>query len=67
LEQKQVDAPFKPKVKSITDTSQIDTAFTTERPADSLVESSLSETIKKENTFDGFTFAAPSVIDEGVK
>jgi len=32
-----------------------------------LVEDSLSETVKKENNFDGFTFAAPSVIEEGAE
>jgi len=64
LERKEMEPPFKPKVKNVSDISQIDTAFTTEKPQDSLVEDSLSETVKKENTFDGFTFAAPSVLDE---
>ena len=66
LEKKELEPPFKPKVKSSTDISQIDTAFTAEKPQDSLVEDSLSETVKKE-AFDGFTFAAPSVLEETSK
>lgn len=53
---------MQPKVKSETDTSQIDTAFTQEKPMDSLVENTLSETMIKENNFDGFTFVAPSAM-----
>jgi len=60
LERKEIEPPFKPKVKSETDTSQIDTAFTQERPQDSLVEHSLDS---KENNFDGFTFVAPSTME----
>eukprot|EP01118_Nematostelium_gracile_P017505 TRINITY_DN74_c0_g1_i1.p1 TRINITY_DN74_c0_g1~~TRINITY_DN74_c0_g1_i1.p1 ORF type:complete len:409 (-),score=123.26 TRINITY_DN74_c0_g1_i1:149-1375(-) len=63
LERKEIDPPFKPKVKSETDTSQIDTAFTQEKPQDSLVESSLSETLARENNFDGFTFVSPGVME----
>jgi len=64
LEKKEIDAPFKPKVKSEIDTSQIDTAFTQERPQDSLVEHSLSDTAAKENNFDGFTFVSPNAMDQ---
>jgi len=67
LEKKGVDAPFKPKVKSETDTSQIDTAFTQERPQDSLVENSLSETMARENNFDGFTFVSPNAMEQQAK
>jgi hypothetical protein len=63
LERKEIEPPFKPKVKGETDTSQIDTVFTGERPADSLVENSLSDTIAKENNFEGFTYVAPSEME----
>jgi len=66
LEKKEIDPPFKPKVKNDVDTSQIDTAFTQEKPQDSLVENSLSDTVARENNFDGFTFVAPNVM-EGAK
>jgi len=66
LEMKEIDAPFKPKVKSEIDISQIDPTFTQERPQDSLVENALSETMAKENNFDGFTFVAPTAIDQAV-
>lgn len=67
LEKKGVDAPFRPKVKSETDTSQIDTAFTQEKPQDSLVENSLSETMARENNFDGFTFVSPNAMEQQAK
>lgn len=60
LEKKELEAPFKPKVKDVMDVSQIDTVFTGERPQDSLVENSLSETMMRENNFDNFTFNAES-------
>jgi len=65
LERREIEPPFKPKVKSETDTSQIDTVFTVEKPQDSLVENSLSDAIAKENNFDGFTFVDPSAIEGG--
>ncbi len=60
LERREIEAPFRPKVKNEYDTSQIDTVFTGEKPQDSLVENSLSDTIAKENNFDGFTYVAPN-------
>jgi len=66
LERMEIDAPFKPKVKSETDISQIDTAFTLEKPQDSLVENSGADAMNKETNFDGFTFVAPSQM-EGAK
>jgi len=63
LEKKELEPPFKPKVKSDTDTSQIDSVFLVEKPQDSFVEHSLSETIQRENAFDDFTFVAPSAMD----
>lgn len=78
LDRKEIEPPFKPKVKSIDDTSQIDKMFTDEKPQDSLVETTLSETLQKfiiyilflykiflrENNFEGFTFTAESTIDK---
>lgn len=63
LEKKEVDPPFKPKVKSDTDTSQIDSVFLVEKAQDSLVENSLSETIQRENAFDDFTYVAPTAME----
>jgi len=64
LEHKELEPPFKPKVKSENDVSQIDTVFTQEKPQDSFVEHSLSETMQKENDFNGFTYVAKSALDE---
>lgn len=64
LEEKKIDPPFKPKVKSTTDTSQIDTVFTAEKPQDSLVQEGLSETMSREHNFDGFTFSGESALDK---
>jgi serum/glucocorticoid-regulated kinase 2 len=63
LERKEIDPPFKPKVKNSTEISQIDTIFTGEKPTDSLVEHSLSDTIARENNFDGFTFVGSNAMD----
>lgn len=55
-----IEPPFKPKVKNLDDISQIDQVFTDEKPQDSLTENSLSETIVRENNFDGFTYNGES-------
>eukprot|EP01113_Clastostelium_recurvatum_P044421 TRINITY_DN74_c0_g1_i2.p1 TRINITY_DN74_c0_g1~~TRINITY_DN74_c0_g1_i2.p1 ORF type:complete len:402 (-),score=118.55 TRINITY_DN74_c0_g1_i2:66-1271(-) len=61
LDRKEIIPPFKPRVKSDSDTSQIDPVFTQERAMDSYVEASvLSE--DKDATFDGFTYVADSVL-----
>jgi len=62
LEKKDIEAPFKPKVKDVMDISQIDTAFTAEKPMDSFVENSLPDALVKENNFDGFTYVDPSAM-----
>jgi serine/threonine protein kinase len=69
LERREIEAPYKPKVKNEMDTTQIDPVFTGEKPQDSLVESGLSETVQNENNFKGFTFVSPTAMDggEGVK
>lgn len=61
---KELDPPFVPKVANKNDTSQIDKVFTDEAPKDSLPEHSLSETLARENNFDGFTFEAPSNMEQ---
>lgn len=63
LERREIEAPWKPKVKGEHDISQIDTAFTAERAQDSLVENTLSETMQKEHAFDNFTYVASTVMD----
>jgi len=66
LLRKEVEPSFKPKVKdAVMDTSQIDTVFTGERPEDSLPDHSLSDTMKRENDFTGFTFVAANQLDPG--
>jgi serum/glucocorticoid-regulated kinase 2 len=64
LDRKEIEPPFKPKVKSENDISQIDTVFTSEKPQDSFVEHSLSETMQKEGDFNGFTYVSKSALDE---
>jgi len=64
LNRKEIDPPFKPKVKSEADISQIDPVFTQEKAIDSVVEgSALSDTAQgADGTFDGFTYVAESVL-----
>ncbi|KYQ91663.1 protein kinase 2 [Tieghemostelium lacteum] len=63
LDRKEVEVHFKPKVKSGNDISQIDTVFTQERPVDSVVEgSALGDAVNKDNSFEGFTYVADSVL-----
>jgi len=60
LVRKEIDPPFKPKVKSADDTSQIDPTFTRERPVDSVPDQSvLSDSV---GNFEGFTYVAESVL-----
>jgi len=64
LERRELDAPFRPRVKdSDKDTSQIDDCFKQEPARDSLVENSLSETMIRENDFGGFTYTQAGVLD----
>jgi len=61
LVKKEIEPPFKPKVRSQDDTSQIDPQFTRERPIDSVAETSvLSESIQ--NNFSGFSYVSESVM-----
>ena len=54
---------FKPRVmKGLEDTGQIDPVFTREKAEDSLVESRLGDTQRRENKFDGFTYTADSAL-----
>jgi len=62
LVRKEIDPPFKPKVKSIDDTSQIDPTFTRERAIDSVPDPSvLSDSVQ--GNFEGFTYVADSVLN----
>jgi len=63
MERKELEPPFKPKVKNATEVTQIDTVFTQEKPSDSLVENSLSDTMARENNFDGFTYVGGNAMD----
>lgn len=64
LDRKEIDPPYKPAVQDEHDTSQIDTVFTQEKPQDSLVESKLTDTLQKENSFEGFTYVSKTILDE---
>jgi len=55
---KEVEAPFKPEVSSIEDTTQIDPMFTSEKAEDSLVEHSAISNVG----FDGFTYVGESAL-----
>jgi len=65
LEKKELEPPYKPKVKSDISVEQIDTVFTNEKAQDSYVENTLSETVQRENNFVGFTYVAPSTMGQG--
>jgi len=61
LIKKEIEPPFKPKVRSVEDTSQIDPQFTRERAIDSVAETSvLSESVQ--NNFSGFSYVSESVM-----
>lgn len=63
LVRKEIDPPFKPKVKSVDDTSQIDPTFTREKAIDSVPDPSvLSESVQ--GNFEGFTYVADSVLKD---
>lgn len=62
LYNRQIQAPFKPKVKSEADVSQIDPVFTQEQAVDSLVAPSTLQNLKDTDQFGGFTFQDASVL-----
>lgn len=59
---RRLEPPTKPKLASEDDVSQFDTRFTLQTPIDSPEESTLSESA--DLMFKGFTYVAPSVMDE---
>lgn len=62
LVRKEIDPPFKPKVKGVDDISQIDPTFTRERAIDSVPDPSvLSDSVQ--GNFEGFTYVAESVLN----
>ena len=60
---KKVEPLFKPKVKHEHDGSQIDTVFTSEKPIDSVVDKKLTDVMKQNNDFAGFTFVPESELE----
>jgi len=54
--------PFEPMLASEDDVSQFDTTFTNQPPVDSPCATSLSESVNM--VFQGFTYVAPSVLEE---
>jgi len=61
LVKKEIEPPFRPKVRDEKDIGQIDQVFTQEKPADSYVEN--STLAAEDTTFDGFTFVAPNAME----
>ncbi|OWR41538.1 ribosomal protein S6 kinase [Danaus plexippus plexippus] len=59
---RRLEPPIKPRLASEDDVSQFDTRFTLQTPIDSPDESTLSESANL--MFQGFTYVAPSVMDE---
>jgi len=59
---RRLEPPFKPMLASDEDTSQFDTTFTKQTPVDSPCGTSLSESVNL--VFQGFTYVAPSVLEE---
>ncbi|ODV64131.1 Pkinase-domain-containing protein [Ascoidea rubescens DSM 1968] len=58
LVEKKYTPPFKPPVSDAFDTSNFDIEFTSERPADSLVDDYLSKSVQKQ--FEGWTYIGES-------
>lgn len=61
LEAKEIEPPFKPKVKGNTDVTNIDPVFIQETAVDSVVEKSAID-VAPEVQFDNFTYVNPSAI-----
>ncbi|CAF1010878.1 unnamed protein product [Rotaria magnacalcarata] len=59
---KRYEPPYKPTLKSEDDVSQFDTKFTKQTPVDSPDDNMLSESANQ--VFLGFTYVAPSIIEE---
>lgn len=58
---RKLEPPFKPALSSDDDVSQFDTNFTKQTPVDSPCNTSLSESVNL--VFQGFTYVAPSVLE----
>ena len=63
LEERKVEPPFKPIVKSASDVSNFDSDFTMERPQLSRTDEDLLKTIQQ-SVFAGFSFTNPAMLDE---
>jgi len=63
LDKKEIDAPFKPKVSSESDISQIDPVFTQETAVDSLVERSVILDTNDAN-FENFSYINPNAMEQ---
>ncbi|PRP75266.1 hypothetical protein PROFUN_15887, partial [Planoprotostelium fungivorum] len=63
LERKEIEPPFKPKVKDVMDYSQIDTCFTQDKQLESAPNESAMGAAGKDVNFDGFTFVSDSAMD----
>lgn len=66
MERREIEAPWKPPVRDLTDTTQIDEYFTAEKPTDSAPEGSLLDALDDDDKdiFEGFTFAGKTVLDD---
>ncbi|ODV96770.1 hypothetical protein PACTADRAFT_40116 [Pachysolen tannophilus NRRL Y-2460] len=64
LNQKGYIPPFKPPVQDLNDTSNFDSEFTSEKPADSVVDDFLSESVQKQ--FGGWTYVGSDTLGNSV-
>lgn len=66
LDSKEIEAPWKPPVETMTDTTQIDEFFKAEKPEYSLVDGSLLDDLDDEDKdiFAGFTYAGATLLDD---
>lgn len=66
LEARELDAPWKPPVKDMLDTTQIDDYFKQEKPGDSVVENSFLDDMSDDDKdiFKGFTFGGTQVLGD---
>ena len=63
--QKQIDPPFRPKVRSEIDTRNFEKKFSRLRPIDSFVNSKMSLHSKMDMNYVGFTFAEEASSEAG--
>lgn len=66
MDKREIEPTWKPPVRDLTDTTQIDEYFTGEKPTDSNPDPSLLDELDDDDKdiFEGFTFAGKTVLDD---